>query len=310
MTITQDILSLRQVENRTLADIVRKVSYVDEKNIYKSEGYSSIYAYLTQCLGYSNGSAIRRMKVARYLAKHPETYEMLRDGRITVCAVLEIADIKEEVPDLLSKIEGKSKLEAQKIAAEFLPAVTPKREVIKPLMVTKSVVSDSLFCSAPTIQVPQELSYLISIQASEKCIKLLNQVKVLVGPKSTSEIFEKVLEDFIKRSELKRKGTFGNKKKRHVTKTLRHAVSQRDNHQCTFMSKNGDRCTETHSLQVDHIKPFAIGGETEIDNLRLLCPTHNRFYAEQQFGNHLHLRSKSETKNFEKSSSNQVATTS
>ena len=250
------------------------------------------------------------MKVARYLAKHPETYEMLRDGRITVCAVLEIADIKEEVPDLLSKIEGKSKQEAQKIAAEFLPTVALKREVLKPIMVSKPVVSDSLFCKAPTIQESRELSYSVSIQASEKCIKLLNQVKVLVGPKSTSEIFERVLEDFVKRSELKRKGTFGNTKKRHVTKALRHAVSQRDNHQCTFMSKSGHRCTETHALQVDHIMPFAIGGETEIDNLRLLCPTHNRYYAEQCFGNHLHLRSKGISKQRENIFSERVVSTS
>ena len=37
-------------------------------------------------------------------------------------------------------------------------------------------------------------------------------------------------------------------------------------------------------LQFDHIKPFALGGETTQSNLRLLCANHNRYLAEKEFG--------------------------
>ncbi|MBI4040515.1 MAG: HNH endonuclease, partial [Deltaproteobacteria bacterium] len=37
-------------------------------------------------------------------------------------------------------------------------------------------------------------------------------------------------------------------------------------------------------LEVDHIEPFALGGKAELENLRLLCSTHNRYRAQLTFG--------------------------
>ena len=37
-------------------------------------------------------------------------------------------------------------------------------------------------------------------------------------------------------------------------------------------------------LQVDHIRPYALGGASSVENLRLLCPSHNLFMAEKVFG--------------------------
>ena len=50
------------------------------------------------------------------------------------------------------------------------------------------------------------------------------------------------------------------------------------------MAPDGTRCCETRNLEFDHIKPFALGGESTVENLRLVCRGHNRMYAENVFG--------------------------
>jgi 5-methylcytosine-specific restriction endonuclease McrA len=53
---------------------------------------------------------------------------------------------------------------------------------------------------------------------------------------------------------------------------------------CTFVGKDGKRCTETRALQVQHCKPFALGGTHDVENLTLFCPAHNLLDAERVFG--------------------------
>jgi 5-methylcytosine-specific restriction endonuclease McrA len=61
-------------------------------------------------------------------------------------------------------------------------------------------------------------------------------------------------------------------------------VFLRDGGRCTFTGTNGRRCNSTWDLQIDHIIPFALGGDDSPGNLRLLCGKHNRLEAERRFG--------------------------
>jgi 5-methylcytosine-specific restriction endonuclease McrA len=41
-------------------------------------------------------------------------------------------------------------------------------------------------------------------------------------------------------------------------------------------------------LEIDHVIPYAKGGSNSPENLRLLCPAHNRLAAEKEYGkNHM-----------------------
>jgi 5-methylcytosine-specific restriction endonuclease McrA len=71
---------------------------------------------------------------------------------------------------------------------------------------------------------------------------------------------------------------------RGIPKALVQLVWERDGGQCKFIGKGGHRCEEKSGLQIDHITPFAKGGQATSDNLRLLCRAHNRFEAERVFG--------------------------
>jgi len=54
------------------------------------------------------------------------------------------------------------------------------------------------------------------------------------------------------------------------------------------VSPDGHRCESTRRLEIDHIQPVALGGETKPENLRLLCRAHNQYEAERLLGkNHV-----------------------
>ena len=68
------------------------------------------------------------------------------------------------------------------------------------------------------------------------------------------------------------------KPKRYISSKMRCHVWMRDQGRCTYVCpKTKRRCGSNHLLQIDHIKPFSLGGTHEIDNLRLLCSNHNQF---------------------------------
>jgi hypothetical protein len=72
---------------------------------------------------------------------------------------------------------------------------------------------------------------------------------------------------------------------RHVPSAVKDEVWVNYHGQCAYVGPNGKRCNSTHNLQFDHYPiPFARGGPSTADNLRLLCAKHNRFTAEKIFG--------------------------
>lgn len=73
----------------------------------------------------------------------------------------------------------------------------------------------------------------------------------------------------------------------YISVTLKAQVWKRCEASCVFQSSNSEnRCGSRYRLEVDHIVPVALGGKTELNNLRLLCQTHNLFEARRVFGIH------------------------
>ena len=65
---------------------------------------------------------------------------------------------------------------------------------------------------------------------------------------------------------------------RSIPSHLRKYIWERDKGQCTYVHhETKRRCTCRRLLQIDHIQPFALGGRSEKENLRLLCAGHNQY---------------------------------
>jgi len=61
-----------------------------------------------------------------------------------------------------------------------------------------------------------------------------------------------------------------------LAETIRK-VWRRDQCKCVW-------CGSTHALEIDHILPQAVGGESSFENMRLLCRSCNQRAAIQFFG--------------------------
>jgi 5-methylcytosine-specific restriction endonuclease McrA len=70
----------------------------------------------------------------------------------------------------------------------------------------------------------------------------------------------------------------------HVKReVLRRAGGRR----CEWILPSGERCDCRRTLQFDHIKALALGGKSTLENVRLLCRSHNLLAARQVFGDAL-----------------------
>jgi len=71
---------------------------------------------------------------------------------------------------------------------------------------------------------------------------------------------------------------------RHVPAAVRRAVFERDGGRCRYRDRTGRRCTANHRLEYHHVHPFAMGGDHTVDNVRLMCRSHNLHLAEHDYG--------------------------
>jgi hypothetical protein len=71
---------------------------------------------------------------------------------------------------------------------------------------------------------------------------------------------------------------------RHIPKSFRRAIFERDGGQCTFVSEGGRRCGEKAWLEFDHLDGFALTGEHSVERITLRCHAHNQLGAERLYG--------------------------
>jgi hypothetical protein len=62
-------------------------------------------------------------------------------------------------------------------------------------------------------------------------------------------------------------------------------VLQKAQGRCAYRDpRTGIQCASRYQIQIDHIKPKALGGTNQAENLRALCRQHNLYEAERIFG--------------------------
>jgi hypothetical protein len=83
--------------------------------------------------------------------------------------------------------------------------------------------------------------------------------------------------DALPRGETRRRG-------RYIPAAVRREVYRRDGACCAFVDARGQRCRETHYLELHHLQPFARNGAHLASNLTLRCVAHNALAAQRDFG--------------------------
>ena len=96
--------------------------------------YSSLFAYCTDQLKYSNSAAGRRIAGARCLRDHPRAWPMLFDGRLNLTTLCIIARVitPENADELLERAGGGTQRQVEDLAAKY-GGPKPVRDRIKPV---------------------------------------------------------------------------------------------------------------------------------------------------------------------------------
>jgi hypothetical protein len=107
---------------------------------------------------------------------------------------------------------------------------------------------------------------------------------------SDGDILELALEALLERA-AKRKGLGTRRpktprpaKREHVPAHVLAAALERAGHCCEWSLASGGVCGSRRRLQPDHIQPLALGGTSELANIRILCAFHNLLAAREVFG--------------------------
>ena len=240
-------------EKRVTARVLEYLSEIDKRQLWVKEGYSSLWDFCVRYLGYSEGETRRRIHASRLVSRMEEVKPMLEEGQLSLTTIsllsphLNSTNAKEILPMVISK----STREVEEVLYEHFPE--SKRKIRKP-----------------------------NIDWDEELLDLLEKVKLKASEKNLKELLKKVFKQYVKEPISRKSQT--KKHTKYVPKHLARYVRERDNFQCTFISQSGRRCNQRAHLQIDHIRPYGMGGSShDSNNLRLLCRAHNLYKARLDF---------------------------
>jgi hypothetical protein len=279
------VLGLRGEEREMVLSILYHLQEIDTRRLYAELGYSSLYDYCVRALKYSEASAYRRITAARCIKENQSLADLFLRGEVSLTSIAMASKGIKEASIAIEDIAGKSKREVEVLVVAELPQSAQKPERVKPIVVEREVLP--LFAAKTAPKEPAEeryqISFLVSKETYEQYETARNKLSNTLGGSLTVErVFETLLGRFLKPQERTSKASSTDS--RYISKHLKRAIFKRDQGQCTYVAPNGVRCNERRYLQIDHIIPFALGGETTLSNLRLYCSCHNQYAARKVFG--------------------------
>jgi len=128
--LAADLLRLLRREQGAMADFLADF---DDRRLWLKLGHSSLFTFLHRELGLSKGASHFRKTAAALIQRYPEVVEPLRDGRLCITSIVELAKVitPESRVDVLPRFFHTSKQEAKAVAVEICPQESvPKREVV------------------------------------------------------------------------------------------------------------------------------------------------------------------------------------
>jgi len=267
-TLSDELLDERlfayvQKEKEVLKEILWHIAEIDLRRLFLKMGYSSLYSYLTERMGYDGGSAQRRLDAARLAQQVPSVIESIDKGEITLAQVTFLQK---------SLRQTKEKVASAAAKAEILEALKNKTLAETQVAVCQAL---NIECKeSPQIQHQANESVRLEVTLSKEQWEKVKMMRELLSSTLPNGEWDQVLE-YIASKVIEQKS-------KDPKSNLKQQVLQRDSC-CQYKdSKSGKICGSKWNLQVDHIQPRWASGSDEVTNLRVLCADHNRELYRQQ----------------------------
>lgn len=303
------VATVRQAKHEQAAtlDLLYHLAEVRRRRLYGVLGFSSLWEYV-RSLGYSDSGTGERVRAMELLMGNESVVsEKLRSNELSLTTASQIQihvrkmnqnNYRVTEADTLKLIEaasGKSKRDVEVMLLENTPVE------LRPIVLPERVRQLSAEL--------QEVRIIIDTEMQE----LIRRYKELRGDGSLLDIFKEALREAVRRKDPLVKSANGTSasnskhfqsgkvvdnavgpraRSRHVPESSRRLVFQRAGGQCEHVTGDGMRCQSRFRLEIDHIVPFAVTESHALENLRALCPTHNKtsaidFYGWEKMGPYL-----------------------
>lgn len=253
---------LVDVERRTLTQIIEHLQTVYDTKLYSKLGYSTIQKYLIKELHYSESAAYRRHRALRLTKEMPESKRMLESGTLnltnasTFHSIMSGKDEKTKKQALLD-IQNKTSQETRDKLFEYAPEKSQGK------------TDEKRHVGKETYEIRVTLS--ACVMNKMKCLKARTKIY------DTEALLDRVLDIALKETDLSRKRSrksMPSRRQRHISADVKKKIVARARYRCEHPG-----CDEINYLEFDHIRPIALGGQSNLDNIRLLCRAHNQLYA-------------------------------
>ena len=282
----------------------------DERRLHVDLGFPSLFAYCIESLGFCEATAWRRITAARMCRRFPEAFALVACGSLHLSALCSLKPYLE--PDNAGELFELCRNKSSRKVDELLATRFPRPDVpdsIRRLPTRRAAVTaaaaeaEPLTSDAGSARL-EPLStdrFGVRFTADAEFCALLERVRGLAAHRLPSgdllALLKRGLEAY-ERELMKERFGVGRKRRgdgsksaarpshhsRHIPVAVATEVYLRDEGQCTFVSDDGRRCGARGRLELDHVKPWAVGGEATLQNLRLRCSAHNLRHAENCFG--------------------------
>lgn len=321
-TLDQQLRGQVQTERKITHEILLTIQTIEITQCFLELGYPSLFSYLTQSIGYSEGAANRRISAARLLKQCPEVASKIQSGKINLSQMaLAQAAIKQEEKksrtkislqnkkEILVALEGKNHLETQKTLLKTFPDfAVPKPKVMAAK--NNKIQVNLEFSEEEWEKVTNLMAQLSHKVPDQKLESALLYWAAQVEKKRTEQIEKEPRKqatfeaenDVVTAEAAVVKQTFDTdaavtrqtcdadtavktrNKRQYISVKTKHHIFQKALRRCEYISPlTGARCSSKHYLDIEHTKPLALGGANNPENLRIMCRAHNQLLAKQMY---------------------------
>lgn len=219
-------------EREITVEILRHLNEVERRKLHLKLGYSSLFVYCTEKLGYSESAAGRRIQAARCMRRFHRVEQMLEKNELSLSTVSLIASILTEsnVDEVTLRVSRATRRDVEVLVANYKPPVS-LRDRVHPVRVVVPVavaaekpaechsrggsdaIVDHAADAAPTSStgslftspspVEAEPRFFIQFLASPEFMSKYNEASALLSNKlrriSFEAVFGELLDDCIRR---------------------------------------------------------------------------------------------------------------
>ena len=306
-TLMSELQKSVKEEKRVTQRVLDFLEEVERRKLYAKRGYPSLFEFCVKELKYSESSAQRRISAMRVIRTIPEAKSKLESSAVNLSTLSQLHSFirreeklknvklnQEMKRGLLEAISDKSQRDCEKAFIAISPQSAGSKESTRPL--TSDLTELKFVASKELIKKIARLREILSHRDVHSLAGLFETLadfsldKLEVDRKRNAKVsalccmpieFTSAAEvDFAVKSI---ESGASRARSRYIPRAIKEAVRLRDVDRCQYFDHvSGRQCEGRHFLQFDHKIPFARGGPSIAENLRLLCFNHNALHAAEE----------------------------